>query len=146
MCVCACVRASIKISFNGACHHQEAVIHTYGQRNTHIYCSQVRPLHSCPPRKLLHIHIRYSFTITCHSVPHSESPLQQCSSVNSPYYITIHMHAQTQTAAEQCRSIHAHTNTPYCILNLNFDTHLKREPLCVCVCILRLALISDLLK
>ena len=28
-----------------------------------------------------------------------------------------------------------HTNTPYCILNMNFDTHLKRERQCVCVCV-----------
>ena len=30
-----------------------------------------------------------------------------------------------------------HRNTPCCILNMNFDTHLKREPwyVCVCVCV-----------
>lgn len=53
-------------------------------------------------------------------------------SVNSPYYITIHMHAQTQTAAEQRRSIHAHQHTPLHSQH-EFWYPSEKRPLCVCV-------------
>lgn len=59
------------------------------------------------------------------------APSQLHSSVNSPYYITMHMHAQTQLLNSAGQPMH--TNTPLCILNMYFDTHLKRDP-CLCVC------------
>lgn len=124
MCVCVIRLRSVSVA-----PPPPRSCYIYPQAPTYKHCSHVIPLQSCPPRKpcLFHTHTSYSFTTTCHSAHHTESPLQQCSSVTP--HITLQCtcmrkHKQLLNCAGQSM----HTNTPHCILDMNFDTHLKRDP------------------
>lgn len=129
--VCVCVfMASDSARFQWRRRHQKAVTYTHKCRCT-SFVQQVIPLQSWPPRNL-HIHTLHillqQHAILCLAPSHLHS------SVNSPYYITMHMHAQTQAAAEQCRSTHAHQHTPLHSQH-EFWYPFEKGPLSVCMCV-----------
>lgn len=123
--------SSHQISFSATTvtkkYTQQAKMYTLTHVLTHNRTA--RPIIPIP----LHILTWYSFTKTCHSAPHTDSPLQQCRPVNSPYYITMHMHAQIHKQLLNSVGQSLHTYTPYCILKMYFNTHLKWNPWCVYV-------------
>lgn len=104
VCVCVIRHRSVSVAPSSP---RSPDIHTLFTSNTFTHSLSLMHNPAAHPEiQVLCTHTRYSFTKTCRSAPHTESPLRQCDPINPPYYVTIHMHAQKQTAAEQRRSIH----------------------------------------